>query len=76
MTDRHSAPRGEHTPRPGVTWESWAEWLGEQYVPDTDTSSSTPLSDTAGPDLNQPDPPRPPNRATRRALKRAARRTK
>ncbi|MGN7136793.1 hypothetical protein [Streptomyces pseudogriseolus] len=57
MTGPSSTPRGEHTPRPGVTWiTSTVEWSGEQLVDD-----------------DAPDPA-PPNRATRRALKRAARR--
>jgi hypothetical protein len=52
-----STPRGEHAPRPGVTWvTSTVGWSGEQLVDD-----------------DAPDPT-PPNRATRRALKRAARR--
>ncbi len=51
-----SAPRGEHTPVPGVTWQTRIVRV-EQLV-DDDT----------------PDPR--PNRATRRALARAARRKK
>jgi hypothetical protein len=51
----------EHTPKPGVTWETRL------------ARTELAVDDTAGPDTNQP--PRP-NRATRRALARAARRTK
>lgn len=54
MTGPSLAPRGEHAPRPGVTWQTTIVRT-EQHVDD-----------------NQPGPR--PNRATRRALKRAARR--
>ena len=54
MTGPSSTPRGEHTPRPGVTW-------------DTELVRVEQLVDDDAPD------PRP-NRATRRALARAARR--
>lgn len=64
MTDPSSSPRGEHTPRPGVTWEQHLVRT-EQLVDDPD--------DTTTPGLNDPQPPRP-NRATRRAAARAARR--
>jgi hypothetical protein len=66
MTGPSSTPRPEHTPRPGVTWNTELVRV-ERVVPDPE--------DTSGPDMNQPLPPQP-NRATRRALKRAARRTK
>lgn len=56
MTGPSGTPRGEHTPRPGVTWQTTVVRT-EQLVDDT-----------------APDPR--PNRATRRALARAARRTK
>jgi hypothetical protein len=56
VTGPSSAPRGEHAPRPGVTWQT-ALVRVEQVVDDT-----------------APDPR--PNRATRRALNRAARRKK
>ena len=56
MTGPSSTPRGEHTPRPGVTWHT--ELARTELVVDDDT----------------PDPR--PNRATRRAMKRAARRKK
>lgn len=76
MTGPSGSPRGEHTTRPGTTWESWAQWLGERYVPDTATAGDPPLSETAACGGNEPQPPTPPNRATRRAMQRAARRTK
>jgi hypothetical protein len=65
VTGPSSTPRGEHTPRPGVTWE--------QQLVRTETVIDDP-DDTSGPDMNQPLRPRP-NRATRRAAARAARRT-
>lgn len=34
MTGPSSAPRGEHTPRPGVTWTTTVGWSGEQLVDD------------------------------------------
>lgn len=76
MTGPKSAPRGEHTPAPGTTWTTQFVGLGEIVV-DTDRGES-PFGwselDTTGPDMNQPLPLRP-NRATRRAAARAARRT-
>ena len=57
VTGPSSAPRGEHTPRPGITWTTTVGWSGEQLVDD-----------------DAPDPR--PNRETRRAMKRAARRQK
>ncbi|WP_225825633.1 hypothetical protein [Streptomyces naphthomycinicus] len=56
MTGPSSTPRGEHAPRPGVTWET--ELVRAEQV----------IADDA------PDPL--PNRVTRRALARAARRKK
>lgn len=56
MTGPSSTPRAEHTPRPGVTWQTHI--VRTELVVDDDA----------------PDPR--PNRATRRALKRAARRTR
>jgi hypothetical protein len=56
MTGPSSAPRGEHTPRPGATWE--------QHLVRTETV----IDDDA------PDPT--PNRKTRRAMQRAARRNR
>lgn len=67
MTQPSSTPRGERTPRPGVTWQTTEIIRIETLVDD---------ADTAGPDMNQPGPPPQPNRATRRAMQRAARRTK
>jgi hypothetical protein len=63
MTGLSSSPRGEHTPAPGATWEQ--HLVRHERV----------IDETSGPDMNQPLPPRP-NRATRRAQARAARRTK
>lgn len=57
MTGPSSAPRAEHAPRPGITWQTTIV-RAEQHVDD-----------------DEPDPT-PPNRATRRAMQRAARRTK
>lgn len=57
MTGPSSTPRAEHTPRPGVTWQT-TEIIRIETVIDDDA----------------PDPR--PNRATRRALKRAARRNR
>ncbi|NUS78498.1 MAG: hypothetical protein HOV70_20190 [Streptomyces sp.] len=70
MSGPSSAPRGEHTPAPGVTWTTELISLGEVVV-DTDRGES-PFGwsdfDTTG-----PAEPRP-NRAARRAIARAARR--
>jgi hypothetical protein len=66
MTDPSSSPRGERAPRPGVTWERVITRT-ELVVDDPD--------DITMPDMNLPLPPQP-NRATRRALTRAARRNK
>jgi len=66
VTGPSSTPRGERAPRPGVTWET--------ELVRTETVVDEP-DDTSGPDTNQPLPPRP-NRETRRALARAARRKK
>lgn len=66
MTGPSSAPRGEHTPRPGITWDT-------QLVR-TETVLYDP-DDTSGQIGNPPLAPRP-NRATRRAMQRAARRKK
>lgn len=57
MSGPSSAPRGEHTPTPGTTWQTRLVRV-EQLVDD-----------------DAPDPA-PPNRETRRAATRAARRTK
>jgi len=69
MTGPKSVPGGESAPRPGGTWATT-----ETYV-DNDPLDTFGREDTFGPDMNQPDPPRP-NRATRRAMQRAARRNK
>lgn len=66
MTGPSSNRRGEHAPKPGATWET--ELVRTELVVDDPESTTVP-------GLNEPAPPRP-NRATRRALKRAARRTK
>lgn len=55
MTGPSSTPRGEHSPRPGATWET--ELVRVEQLVDDDAPA-----------------PIPPNRATRRAVKRAARR--
>lgn len=59
MTGPSSNPRGEHTPRPGITW-----------LTTVDRTEVLVDGVTTGPDMNEPAPPRP-NRATRRALARA-----
>ncbi len=66
MNSPSSTPRGEHTPRPGAAWETRLVRT-EQLVDD--------VPDTSAPGMNEPLPPRP-NRETRRAAARAARRTK
>jgi len=77
MTGPSSTPRPEHTPRPGVTWQT--QLVRVETVIEDDLVHVDPVnedaSDTAGPDMNQPLPPRP-NRATRRAMQRAARRNR
>lgn len=35
MTGPSSTPRGEHTPRPGITWTTTVGWSGEQLADDT-----------------------------------------
>ena len=66
MTGPSSTPRSEHTPTPGATWERTLVRT-EVVVDDPD--------DTSMPGMNEPLPPRP-DRATRRALARQARRAK
>ncbi|MGY5048267.1 hypothetical protein ACWDE0_21945 [Streptomyces sp. 900105755] len=68
MTGPSSAPRGEHTLAPGVTWNTELVSLGEIVV-DLDDGES-PFG------WRELDPPPAPNRATRRAAARAARRKK
>jgi len=60
------SPQPEHTPNPGVTWNTRLVST-ELIVDDPD--------DTTVPGMNDPLPPRE-NRETRRALAHAARRTK
>lgn len=63
MTGPSSTPRGERAGRPGATWE--------QQLVRTETVIYDP-DDTSGQVQNQPSAP--PNRATRRAMQRKARR--
>jgi hypothetical protein len=63
-----SSPRGERAGTPGTSWETEIVSLGEVIV-DTDDGES-PFG------WRELDPPATPNRATRRAAARAARRTK
>lgn len=76
MTGPSSAPRGERPPAPGVTWERQLVTTGEIVV-DTDRDESpfgwSDLPTTPPENANAPQPPHP-NRETRRALARAARR--
>ncbi|MEV0526013.1 hypothetical protein AB0I66_21490 [Streptomyces sp. NPDC050439] len=70
MSGPSSAPRGEHIAAPGVAWDTELVHLGEVVV-DIDRDEN-PFG------WSDPDPaeiPRP-NRQTRRAAARAARRTK
>ncbi|GED89352.1 hypothetical protein [Streptomyces sp. 6-11-2] len=66
MTGPSSTPRGEHTPTPGVTWNTRLISLAETIVDLDDNESPFGWRDL-------PEPPRP-NRETRRAAQRAARR--
>lgn len=66
MTGPSSTPRGERSGRPGVTWET--------ELVRTETVIYDP-EDTSGQIANLPLPTRP-NRETRRALARQARRKK
>jgi hypothetical protein len=76
VTAPSSTPRGEHTPRTGATWERQLASLGETVV-DTDRDENpfgwSDLPTTPPDDHNAPVPARP-NRETRRAIARAARR--
>jgi hypothetical protein len=67
VTGPTATPRGEHTPAPSVTWE--------RVIARTETVIDDDPESTAMPGGNEPQPPRP-NRATRRAMQRAARRKK
>lgn len=55
MTGPSSTPRGEHTPRPGVTWQTRLVSTGEHLVDD---------------DTPNPRPNRETRRAARRAARR------
>jgi hypothetical protein len=59
-----SSPRGERAGKPGVTWEAELRPGGEQIVPDNSWLGGHPVATPS------------PNRATRRAIARAARRRK
>lgn len=84
MTGPSSTPRGERTPVPGATWETRLVRT-ETVVPDCPASThgacltatqggdTCPLDECAA-DIDHPSPA--PDRATRRALARAARRRK
>jgi hypothetical protein len=87
MTGPSSAPRGEHAPRPGVTWDTEVVGHGEQYVPECaasirDTCLAELQGDTACDTeagecihaMPMPTMPPRPDRTTRRAIARAARR--
>jgi hypothetical protein len=69
-----SSPRGEHAGTPGRHWDTVL--TTHEVVVETDDGES-PFGwrelDTTTPGMNEPLPPRP-NRATRRAMQRAARR--
>ncbi|MFH9013992.1 hypothetical protein ACH4C6_21755 [Streptomyces sp. NPDC017943] len=65
MTGPSSTPQGEHTPAPGVTWSTELISLGEVVVDSDDGESPFGWRDL----------PKP-NRETRRAAARAARRKK
>jgi hypothetical protein len=66
MSGVSSSPRPEYTPRPGATWETRIVTTGEIVVDTDDGDSPFGWRDL--------DPPAVPNRATRRAIQRAARR--
>ncbi|MFJ5151403.1 hypothetical protein ACIQCF_07405 [Streptomyces sp. NPDC088353] len=68
MTSPSSNPRGERSPAPGVTWNTRLISLGETIVDLDDGDSPFGWRDL-------PEPSRP-NRETRRAARRAARRKK
>jgi hypothetical protein len=65
VTGPSSSPRGERPGTVPATWQT-SEIIRIETVVDD--------ADTAGPDMNQPGPPPQPNRATRRAIAREARR--
>ncbi|NUR03416.1 MAG: hypothetical protein HOY79_44940 [Streptomyces sp.] len=68
MTGPSSAPRPEHSPRPGATWNTQLVSLGEVIVDLDDDESPFGWREL-------PEPPVP-SRAARRATARAARRKK
>ncbi|MEV8032249.1 hypothetical protein [Streptomyces sp. NPDC086182] len=76
MSNVSSTPRGEHTPHPGANWEEQLILYGEILV---DRSGDLPqfCHRDIDPPAPSPEPPAPrPNRATRRAIKRASRRNR
>ncbi|WP_338699157.1 hypothetical protein V2W30_22550 [Streptomyces sp. Q6] len=80
MTGPSSTPHGEHAPRPGTTWDTRVVWDEEHVIADDDlTALPSPeaawaTSTTRGERAADSAPAPTPNRATRRALARAARR--
>lgn len=68
MTGPSRTPRGEHSPQPGVTWNTQLVSLGEVIVDLDDGESPFGWREL-------PEPPAP-SRAIRRAAARAARRKK
>lgn len=81
MTGPSSTPRGEHTPRPGATWDTRVVWDEEHVIPNDELlpapGAAWTTSTTRAEQAEADDAPAPiPNRATRRALARAARRKK
>ncbi|RPE40241.1 hypothetical protein EDD90_3277 [Streptomyces sp. Ag109_O5-1] len=68
MTGPSSTPRPEHTPRPGVTWNTELVSLGEIVVDCDDGESPFGWRELPAPSAT--------NRETRRAVARAARRKK
>jgi hypothetical protein len=88
MTGPSSNPRGEHTPKPGATWET-ALVRREDYVPECTASirgiclaearSETACDTDAGECIYAAPPPSfepRPSREKRRAIARAARKKK
>ncbi|MGW3025840.1 hypothetical protein [Streptomyces sp. NPDC001221] len=73
MTKPSSTPRGEHAPAPGVTWNTTITTTGEVIVPDGPWGGPAKLTLWSS---DGPTAPAKPNRETRRAITRAARRKK
>jgi len=71
MTGPSSTPRGEHTPKPGTNWETELISLGEIVIPDGPWGGPARLTVWSD---DGPVVPAKPNRASRRATARAARR--